>query len=527
MQSEIDLQRKVSQEFSKNVQEARTEINRKAEGYKALAKAAEDKAAQALQNGDLNAYREAVQTANEHHQKADNWQKGGVALAAVATGLSAPTDSALGIAAATASPAAAYQIGQYFKELAQQNSDGKLTGKQETAHILAHAVLGAATAAAGDNNALAGTISAGSAEAAAPLIGNYLYGEKDGSKLTAEQKETVTAITNLLGTATGAAVGNSTANAVQGSLNADSAVGNNHLSYKQAVNYDKELKSCSQSTSPEQCRNQVKQRYALLSDKNLAYAISVCSDASQSSKCSELRKQNESDAVKLKQDYLVDKIDLNPTWDKIIGFSEADLVLQSISLESAAKYWLQTGNSKPLAQWMSDQGYTLISGIHPKFVKLPKGKKEGAASEIVKDEKNYNTTKKNNQEIGYSTIDREMARRNKPPKKYYYHVEYNGKSSISDGVFITDPIGMERHKPITAPKGKSIFKNDIDAEKTALDAARYATKHNLWKDGKAKVYANNIVGYVNGNPTKVINVYKGKPNKEGLSPIHASPGTER
>ncbi|WP_165011090.1 VENN motif pre-toxin domain-containing protein, partial [Neisseria yangbaofengii] len=106
---------------------------------------------------------------------------------------------------------------------------GNLSAKQETAHILAHAVLGAATAAAGDNNALAGAISAGSAEAAAPLIGNYLYGEKDGSKLTAEQKETVTAITNLLGTATGAAVGNSTANAVQGSLNADSAVENNSI----------------------------------------------------------------------------------------------------------------------------------------------------------------------------------------------------------------------------------------------------------------------------------------------------------
>ncbi|RPD83169.1 PspA, partial [Neisseria weixii] len=57
VQREIDLQRSVSQDFSRNVQEARTEINRKAEGYKALAKAAEDNAAQALQNGDLNAYR--------------------------------------------------------------------------------------------------------------------------------------------------------------------------------------------------------------------------------------------------------------------------------------------------------------------------------------------------------------------------------------------------------------------------------------------------------------------------------------
>ncbi|WP_226883436.1 VENN motif pre-toxin domain-containing protein [Neisseria yangbaofengii] len=163
----------------------------------------------------------------EYREKTGNWQKGKVLLNSIAADLSAPTDSVAGIAAATASPAVSYQIGQHFKELAQQNSDGNLTAKQETAHILAHTVLGAATAAAGDNNALAGAISAGSAEAAAPLIGNYLYGEKDGSKLTAEQKETVTAITNLLGTATGAAVGNSTANAVQGSLAAGNAVENN------------------------------------------------------------------------------------------------------------------------------------------------------------------------------------------------------------------------------------------------------------------------------------------------------------
>ncbi|ATD64834.1 hemagglutinin repeat-containing protein [Neisseria weixii] len=198
VQNEIDLQRNVSQDFSRNVQEARTEINRKAEGYKALANAAEDNAAQALQNGDLNAYREAVQTANEHHQKADNWQKGGVALAAVATGLSAPTDSALGIAAATASPAA-YQIGQYFKGLAAENSDGRLTAAQESARVVAHGVIAAATAAAGDNNALTAALSAGGAEAAAPYVSQWLYGEKDGSKLTTEQKQAVSNILSLGG----------------------------------------------------------------------------------------------------------------------------------------------------------------------------------------------------------------------------------------------------------------------------------------------------------------------------------------
>ena len=111
--------------------------------------------------------------------------------------------------------------------------------------------------------------------------------------------------------------------------------------------------------------------------------------------------------------------------------------------------------------------------------------------------------------------------------KYYRHTTYNNKSAISDGVFITDPIGMERHKPITAPQGRSVFRSDVDAERLALDAARYATQHNLWKDGKAKVYANDVVGYVNGQPSRAVNVYKGKLNQDGLSPIHASPGTER
>ena len=94
--------------------------------------------------------------------------------------------------------------------------------------LVVHAVLGAAVAAAGDNNALAGALSAGGAEAAAPYISKWLYGKDKGSDLTAEEKETVTAITSLLGTATGAVIGDTTANAAQGSLNAQSAVENNN-----------------------------------------------------------------------------------------------------------------------------------------------------------------------------------------------------------------------------------------------------------------------------------------------------------
>ena len=86
-------------------------------------------------------------------------------LNSITTELSAPTQSAAGIAAATASPMISYKLGQYFKS---KNTEGS------SAHLLAHAVLGAA---AGDNNVLAIAISAGGAEAAVPVISNWLYGE--------------------------------------------------------------------------------------------------------------------------------------------------------------------------------------------------------------------------------------------------------------------------------------------------------------------------------------------------------------
>ncbi|WP_250314327.1 VENN motif pre-toxin domain-containing protein [Neisseria sp. Marseille-Q6792] len=104
--------------------------------------------------------------------------------------------------------------------------------------------MGASIAAAGDNNALAGAINAGGAQAAVPVISNWLYGEIDGSALTAERKETVSAITNLLGAATGAAIDNSSTNATQDSLNAQNAVENNYLTSKQLIEIDKTHHEC-------------------------------------------------------------------------------------------------------------------------------------------------------------------------------------------------------------------------------------------------------------------------------------------
>ena len=150
-----------------------------------------------------------------------------------------------------------------FRLLGERNF-AKVSASQETAHVLAHVVLGAAVAAAAGNNAPAGALSAGGSEAAAPYISKWLYGKEKGSDLTAEEKETVSAITNLLGTATGAVIGDTTANAAQGSLNAQSAVGNNGILDRDGFTPDERiqrdfLSSCIKLSSRQECQKRFEQ----------------------------------------------------------------------------------------------------------------------------------------------------------------------------------------------------------------------------------------------------------------------------
>ena len=155
----------------------------------------------------------------QYEKELAQWNTGGLILNAIGAGLSAPTNSIGGIVAATASPALSYQIGQYFKG---KDAEGS------TAHLVAHAVLGAAVAAAGGNNALAGGLAAAGAEATAPIVSKWLYG-KDAKDLTADEKATVSAIAGLTGAATGVAVGGSMADVAQGNQAGHTAVDNNRL----------------------------------------------------------------------------------------------------------------------------------------------------------------------------------------------------------------------------------------------------------------------------------------------------------
>jgi len=256
VQSEINLQMDVTKNFDANRQEAKVEINKKIDDAKKENQSVIDKQKEKI---PLTA-QEQVQL-KAYNDKVENYQKLGVLLDSVATGLSVPTSSGLGIATATLSPTVSYNIGQYFKEQASKNVDGKLTSGQETAHILAHTVLGAAVAAAGGNDALTAGLSAGGAEAAAPKLAQYLY-SKEAKDLTAEEKSTISAITGLVASGVGATTGDirSTVqsgqvaqNAVEDNLYAILTTDGKKYDSKKNTEYLKALQSCTQA----QCVNMV------------------------------------------------------------------------------------------------------------------------------------------------------------------------------------------------------------------------------------------------------------------------------
>ena len=252
VQKEIGLQVSVTQQFDTTRQGVKAEINQHIDGLQAELKAAK--------TSDEKASIE---------QKINSWQNAGTLTDMIAGGLSAPTSSALGIAAATAAPAVQYQIGQIFKDNQAKNELDKLmTGTAGTRpeegsalHILAHTILAASVAAAGGNDALTAGLSAGGAELLAPKVANWLYGntagiEKDengnviASKLTAEQKQTVSNIVSLGAAGLTAGTGGTGADVAQGAQLAGSAVEDNYLT-RQDWQYfwDVKMKNCSTAQS--------------------------------------------------------------------------------------------------------------------------------------------------------------------------------------------------------------------------------------------------------------------------------------
>ena len=130
-------------------------------------------------------------------------------------------------------PEVSYQIGQYFKGNDYLNGldNGSRNGEGSAPHILAHGILAAAVSYATGSDPTTGALSAMGAEAAAKPLAQYLFGTSDTSKLTAEQKATVSSITSLAGLGIGASTGN-VGSAVNAGETARTAVEDNTQFYK-------------------------------------------------------------------------------------------------------------------------------------------------------------------------------------------------------------------------------------------------------------------------------------------------------
>ena len=274
VQSELDLQREVSQQFSHNADIVRAEFNK-----------------------DLDALNERIKTEKnsekkkEYEQQRDKLQQRQVFFNMVVAALSAPTDSAAGIAAATAAPAISYGIGQEFKnnKLKNEKDGGNRPTEGSATHIASHMALGAVVSALGGNDAVSGALAAGGAEALVPLFSKAMYGTTDPEKLTAEDKQNLSNMARLFGAAVGAATSNGAANGyanvAQGSLNAGNAVENNWLfaaEVNEKVEYDR---ACNQGN-----KQACAKRDALIKlDKDRDLNVLIACQNPQSQQCRILR----------------------------------------------------------------------------------------------------------------------------------------------------------------------------------------------------------------------------------------------
>ena len=138
VQAEIDLQVKVTQQFDRTRQDMKQIINKKIDEYK-----------------------------KTDPDKAKDWQNAGLLLDMLAGGLSSPGEGFLGALAGAVNPA----VAQIIKGMTTGDNALKEGG---LGHILAHGIAGAAMAAANGGDLLSGALTAGGAEALAPIIAEFL-----------------------------------------------------------------------------------------------------------------------------------------------------------------------------------------------------------------------------------------------------------------------------------------------------------------------------------------------------------------
>ncbi|MGP4131829.1 VENN motif pre-toxin domain-containing protein [Pantoea tagorei] len=146
--------------------------------------------------------------------------------------------------------------------------DGKDVVNVE-ANLMAHAVVGAVTAYAAGNSALASASGAAMGE----YIAQQMYPGVKREDLTEEQRQTISALGTLAAGLAGGVTGDSTSGAVAGAQAGRNAVENNWLHEDESRQLDKEMQECKKSGGD--C-NKVVEKYINISNKNSKELKEAC-----------------------------------------------------------------------------------------------------------------------------------------------------------------------------------------------------------------------------------------------------------
>ncbi|WP_176701216.1 VENN motif pre-toxin domain-containing protein, partial [Gilliamella sp. wkB108] len=110
----------------------------------------------------------------------------------------------------------------------------KQAGDNETARLVAHTILGAVVAELQGHSGVVGGASAVTGEIAAPIIQKALYGDRDVKDLTEEEKDNISALTQLAVGLTIASMGGDESDIATGVNSSKNAVENNYLKLSEA-----------------------------------------------------------------------------------------------------------------------------------------------------------------------------------------------------------------------------------------------------------------------------------------------------
>ena len=170
-------------------------------------------------------YNEKLTATDSYKAAQQQWGTG----SAIQQGIQAATAAVQGLAGGNLAQAASGAAAPYLAEVIHDMTTTKDANGKEVvnveANLMAHAVVGAVTAYAAGNSALAGASGAAMGE----YIAQQMYPGVDRKDLTEEQRQTISALGTLAAGLAGGVAGDGTAGAVAGAQAGRNAVENNSL----------------------------------------------------------------------------------------------------------------------------------------------------------------------------------------------------------------------------------------------------------------------------------------------------------